>query len=188
MHEMKLQDKSTYTLLTSDAAGLEEVIRAQDYGSARRLFTVTAYVQKFVQALKQAVGSKSVENNPDGDDLTIDARMLSVAEATWIRESQRVLVNDKLFPMWRRQFGLYQDGDGIWRCGGRLGHANIPPETKHPALLPRNHYLTELMVRRAHERVIHNGVKETLTELRSRFWIIKGRSLVRKLIHGHHRD
>ena len=35
----------------------------------------------------------------------------------------------------------------------------------------------------AHDKVYHNGTKETLTEVRSRFWIIKGRSLVKKLIH-----
>lgn len=34
-----------------------------------------------------------------------------------------------------------------------------------------------------HDRVCHNGTKETLKEVMSRFWIIKGRSLVRKLIH-----
>ena len=33
-----------------------------------------------------------------------------------------------------------------------------------------------------HERVKHNGAKETLTQLRSRFWIIKGRSVIRKII------
>jgi len=39
-----------------------------------------------------------------------------------------------------------------------------------------------LLVWRAHERVIHNGVKETLTETRSKFWIIKGRSFIRGLL------
>ena len=35
---------------------------------------------------------------------------------------------------------------------------------------------------RAHERVLHNGVRETLTELRSMFWIIRGRSVVKSTI------
>ena len=38
-------------------------------------------------------------------------------------------------------------------------------------------------MRKAHERVFHNGVKETLTEVRSRFWILKGRALVKKVVH-----
>lgn len=64
-----------------------------------------------------------------------------------------------------------------------MHHANISLSAKHPILLPRDHYLTSLIVRRAHERVFHNGTKETLIEVRSDYWIIKGRSLVRKLIH-----
>ena len=30
---------------------------------------------------------------------------------------------------------------------------------------------------------MHGGVKDTLTEFRSWFWVVKGRSFVRKLIH-----
>ena len=37
-------------------------------------------------------------------------------------------------------------------------------------------------MRRAHECVIHNGVRETLTEVRSRYWITKGRSFVRMIV------
>lgn len=37
-------------------------------------------------------------------------------------------------------------------------------------------------MKKAHERVYHNGISETLAEVRSKFWIIKGRSLVRKIV------
>ena len=30
---------------------------------------------------------------------------------------------------------------------------------------------------------MHGGVKSTLTELRSRFWVVKGRSVVRQILH-----
>lgn len=66
---------------------------------------------------------------------------------------------------------------GLWRCGGRLTNAEIPYTTKHPVLLPRSHPLTTLIVRDAHDRVWHNGVKETLREIRRKFWIVKGQSL-----------
>lgn len=51
-------------------------------------------------------------------------------------------------------------------------------------LLPRNNHFTRLLVKATHERVAHNGTKETLNELRQRYWIIRGRSLVRTIIHG----
>ena len=50
-------------------------------------------------------------------------------------------------------------------------------------MLSRDHPLTSLIVLDAHARVRHNGVKETLTEVRSKFLVIKDRSLVRRLIH-----
>ena len=81
------------------------------------------------------------------------------------------------------KFDLFLDDDGIWRCGGRLSNADIPYQTRHPILLPRDHYLTTLIVRRAHQRVLHNGVKDTLSEVRFRYWIVKGRAFVKKMIH-----
>ena len=75
-----------------------------------------------------------------------------------------------------------QDEKRIWRCGGRIQNADLTYSTKHPILIARSHYLATLLVWRAHERVFHGGVKTTLTELRSQFWIICGRSLVKQLI------
>ena len=34
-----------------------------------------------------------------------------------------------------------------------------------------------------HRRVMHSGVKETLAELRSAYWLVRGRQFVRKVIH-----
>ena len=48
--------------------------------------------------------------------------------------------------------------------------------------LDRTHHLAKLIVTSAHSRVQHNGVKETLSEVHGKFWILKGRSLVKKLI------
>ena len=81
------------------------------------------------------------------------------------------------------QLKLFQDDKGIWRCGGRFDNADIPYAMKYPILLPRDHSFTRLVVEDAHRRVLHNGVRDTLTEIRSRFWIERARSLVRALLH-----
>ena len=41
--------------------------------------------------------------------------------------------------------------------------------------------MTSLIAKHCHEKVSHNGRKKT--ELRSKFWIIRGRQFVRKVIH-----
>ncbi len=108
---------------------------------------------------------------------------IAEAERLWILESQSDMVLDKNFPMWQGQFGLFKDDKQIWRCGGRLQNASLPFSARHPILLNKRHHLTSLIVHSAHKRVQHNGVKETLTEIRAKYWIIGGRSLVKSLIH-----
>ena len=94
-----------------------------------------------------------------------------------------MLETKPMFRTWQQQFGLFRDDSGVWRCGGRLSNANLPFATKHPVLLDSQHHLTTLIVIDAHMRAQHNGVCETLTELRAKYWIICGRSFVRKVLH-----
>lgn len=89
---------------------------------------------------------------------------------------------EKSFQSLKFQLNLFLDESGLWRCGGRLAHANIPYSTKYPLLLCRDHSLTTLIVSDAHRCVLHDGVRETLNQVRGKYWIVRGRSLVRKLI------
>ena len=56
-------------------------------------------------------------------------------------------------------------------------------DAKHPILLPSKHHITILVAQDCHKHVMHGGVKETLAELRGRFWVIKGRSFLRNLLN-----
>ena len=112
-----------------------------------------------------------------------EANYTQRAELLWIQAAQAKLLEDPHFENLMGQFRLFLDENGIWRCGGCLSMAELPYGVKHPILLPRQHHLTTLIVRRAHSRVLHNGVKETLIEVRSKFWIVKGRAFVKKCLH-----
>ena len=46
------------------------------------------------------------------------------------------------------------------------------------------HTATELIVEECHHQVFHSGVAQTLTQLRSKFWICRGRQDVRKVLHS----
>ena len=108
---------------------------------------------------------------------------IAVAETLWIKEIQKSLSKNPKFEMWKRQFGVFTDEHGLMRCMGRLSQAQLPASAKYPILLDKSHYITSLFVRDSHKRVMHGGVKLTLTELRSRFWIVQGRQFVRKLLY-----
>ena len=83
----------------------------------------------------------------------------------------------------QHSLGLFFDKAGVLRCGGRLKFAPLDLVTKHPILLPQRNYLSELIIRDCHEDVMHNGLKETLTQLQLRYWIPKGRQTVRRVIY-----
>ena len=78
----------------------------------------------------------------------------------------------------RRLGVISTEGVGIMRCKGRLMKSDLPYDTKCPALIPPSH-LTSLIIRGCHERVVHNGVTETLAELRTRYWLARGRHIVK---------
>ena len=99
-----------------------------------------------------------------------------------MKEAQRSFKNDKQFSDLKKNLRVFFDSSGILRVGGRIDNAPLPYDTKHPMLLPREHHLTKLIVLKSHETVKHNGVKETLTELRSEFWISKGRQFVKSIL------
>eukprot|EP00731_Ephydatia_muelleri_P007453 Em0003g1701a len=88
----------------------------------------------------------------------------------------------KFITLLKFKFGLRKDRDGIWRCVGRLQRADLSDDTKHPIFLDKCHPLSTLIVWNCHARVMHGGVKETLTELRSKFWISRGRQFVKTVL------
>ena len=112
----------------------------------------------------------------------MDASDIATSELYWIRACQGTLVHDDKFKEWKSQFGLFSDNAGLWRCKGILDNANLPASTIHPILLPNQHHIVSLQVLDCRRRIMHGGVKETLTELRMTFWIVKGQSVVKKLL------
>lgn len=81
-----------------------------------------------------------------------------------------------------RSLNPYLDEKGLLRVGGRLEHADLAPETKHPLIIPHQHRLAKLIIVSAHEAVRHGGKVRTLCESRAKFWITRGLATVKKCI------
>ena len=81
-----------------------------------------------------------------------------------------------------RQFNLYLDDSGLMRCRGRIQNSLLNQEAKTPILLPSKHHGVELIIKDTHNRVLHSGVNTTLTTMRERFWIIRGRQTVKNIV------
>ena len=88
--------------------------------------------------------------------------------------SSRVVKNSPLYKL-----DPFLDEDGILRVGGRLKRADLTPEAKHPAIVPKKGHVTDLIISHYHNSVEHQGRGMTLNRIRSSgLWIIRGSSAV----------
>ena len=173
--ELKASHKKTHILFATEVNHrIGDLIDCSNFSSFRRLVRVTAYTVRAVGRFK---------NMQTQDDDSLTAEELLEAELRWLIDCQQELKQQRNFVSLKQQLNLFLDPQGLWRCGGRLSNADLPYSTKYPVLLHREHPITSLIFKDAHLRVLHDGVKETLTEVSTKYWIVKGRSLVRKLIH-----
>ena len=75
----------------------------------------------------------------------------------------------------QRQLGLQIDEWGLLRCHGRYSNADLSFNAKYPKLIPRLEYFTHLVIKDAHERMLHSGVSHTLAQVRQEYWIPQGK-------------
>ena len=74
--------------------------------------------------------------------------------------------------------------DSLLRVGGRLRWATMPFESKHPAILPKDHFVTDLLIRHYHEESGHAGALHVLAALREKYWIVNGLSTVKRTVRS----
>ena len=106
------------------------------------------------------------------------------AEISWIKDSQIDLQQNASFDKVRTNLDIRKQND-ILIGYGRLKSSDLSLGAKFPSMLPRDHMFTELVVWDCHQRVHHCKVRAALAEVRSRFWIIRGRQYVKKALKGY---
>ena len=80
--------------------------------------------------------------------VTSEMRYIRQAQQEVFAERIRAVKAGKLLPL-----RPVLDEDGVLRCDGRLCYADcLPWETRYPIILPRNHWITMLIIKHAHEQ------------------------------------
>lgn len=82
-----------------------------------------------------------------------------------------------------RQLNPQLEG-GLLKVGGRLVNTPVDSKLKHPIILPFKHPVTEMVIRHHHAEVGHMGLESVLSSLRKEFWIVKGRTAVRRVVRS----
>ena len=97
-------------------------------------------------------------------DPELSASDITAAELYWIKVVQNSLMKNVKLSIWNRHFGMYLDQSEVWRCRGRMKNANLEVEAKCPIMMCPGHHFTTLVVLNCHQKVMHGGIKDTLTE------------------------
>ena len=73
-------------------------------------------------------------------------------------------------------------GDRLLSVGSRLRHASIKAEARNPIILPKKARVVDLLVRHYHAKAGHSGREHVLSLIREKYWIIKGRKAVSRVL------
>ncbi|GFW53903.1 integrase catalytic domain-containing protein [Trichonephila clavipes] len=104
--------------------------------------------------------------------LVRNVQSVSFAKEIWCLERRQPLpVSSNLLTL-----SPFLDKRKILCMGGRLRHSYLPTQQKHPILIPNNHSICDLIIKHYHVLYLHTGTEATLENIRTRFWVVKGRS------------
>ena len=145
------------------------------HGSLGKLLRVTTLVLRFINNAR-----------PDQDQTVkrrgrLKKEELVQAEGEWLKAAQADLRRQGNFQNLVSELGLIEN-DRILRCVGRLINSDLEVDVCRPIILPRDHAYTTLVIRDCHERVLHSGMRATLADMHSRYWVPKGRQCVKKVL------
>lgn len=146
------------------------------FSSLSRLVRVVAYCRRFL-------------NKGKNEEIYLQRRELEDALNSCIKKVQSEGFNEEYLQLQKnkplssksklKSLCPYLDNQGILRAKGRLQNSDLEQLTKHPIVLPSDNHLTELIVADAHHKTLHGGPQQMLCYLRTAYWILGAKNLVK---------
>ena len=154
---------------------LTNIFEIGRFPTLKRLLKVTSLVMRFISNVRAKKIGREIYERP------ITACEIKQAEIMWVKAAQLQLQQQGNYNQLAQGLGIVKN-EGLLRCQGRLQHSELEREGRKPLILPKEHPFTTLVIKSCHERVLHSGLRATLAEVRSRFWIPKGRQAVKSIL------
>nr|XP_012233626.1 PREDICTED: uncharacterized protein LOC105678692 [Linepithema humile] len=177
--------KRTIALMATSTEGASIINK---FSSLAKLRRVIAYCLRFI-----CNSRKKVKNRDDyniGPLLVEELEysmlaLLGIAQREEYPEEIRQLSQGQELHSKSKLLSLrpFLDTRGLLRVGGRLQEAQLDYDQRHPIILPKGQHLTHLIIMETHLKNLHAGVQLLLVLIRTRYWPISGKNIIRKVLH-----
>ena len=115
--ELRVSAVQSLTLVTTICKHtVGALIECERFSTLPRLLRVTALVLEAIELFKRNYGHI---------DTTLTSSQTSQAELLWIKDVQQSMSQKSDFNLLKKQFNLFMDEKGVWRCAGRLSNADL---------------------------------------------------------------
>ena len=159
----------------------QPLVNIDRFAKLSKLLRVTAWVKRACYNFRHHANRKAGG---------LCLQEIAEARSLWDRWTQQEAFPQSMGRSWNQwlkhsrlnQLKVYKDSSGLLRCRSRLDRSQLPSDAKEPVLLPKSHRYTNLVILHAHARACHVGVAQTLANLRQTYWIVHGRSQVKKAL------
>ena len=170
------------------AVPVPSVIQAKDFSSYSKMLRVTSYVLRFIHNLKTKANlhSSSLLEGCLQPNETIEAELCLIKldqRYHFLNIIDYLSVNNVkgAKPTLVRQLNLKMV-NGLIRSCGRIENADVSYDTKYPILVSGESVFTKLLIGYVHEKSLHSGVNHVLSLMREKWWVPRGRQVVKGVI------
>ncbi|XP_055613361.1 uncharacterized protein LOC129759847 [Uranotaenia lowii] len=173
----------------SGAVVLEPLVVFTNFSKWERLVRTMAYMYRWHNLIKKHV-----------DSVFLNQEELIAGENALFRLCQRDVFSNEITILERnqtlkmehqmrlprtsalRKLTPYLDERGVLRVDSRVGAAkNVASNLKFPVILPKDHYVTELIIHYYHRKYLHRNSETVVNELRQCFYISQLRPVVKRV-------
>ena len=153
-----------------EGKGLSGIIDLKRFSSKDKILKVTAWAFRFIKFCQQ--GKKDFSKNLEVSEILKD-------ETEWIKEIQKTMQDEKNFDKTKRALNVIKINETL-RCEGRLGMQGYLLKQRSQFFYQQGVYSLSLLL--WIKRIMHGWVNSTLAEIRERYWIPKGRQVVKQVL------
>ena len=167
---------------------IHQILDTSRFSKKGKLLRTIAWIMRFISNLKSAMKKEELSK---GENISVSE--INEAEIVLIRSLQSEVFSSEIGylitkahskpPLYITQFNLFLDESKVLRCRTRVGKSDLAESSKTPILLKSNNHYSKLLIEDCHNKVCHNGTRETLNLLRQKYWILRGREKVKGIIH-----